>query len=45
MRFAKELVDMATEFRLKFLESSDDEDGTLFVRDWRDAKVVSSLPI
>lgn len=39
MRFNTALRDIANEFRRKYLNSTDDLDGTFLPKDWRDEKV------
>lgn len=39
MRFNKSLRKIANEFRERYLNSSDETDGTFLPEDWRDEKV------
>lgn len=45
MRFASPLVKLATHFRRQYLGSTDDKDGTIRPKDWRDEKVYYFLSI
>jgi len=43
MRFASDLVKLAANFRMKYLNSTDETDATLRPDDWMEEKVRNSL--
>jgi len=43
MRFASVLVKLAADFRMKYLNSTDETDGTVRPDDWMEEKVRNSL--